>query len=579
MTLTKTNTSLLPDRDDNRGAIMVIGIFMACAMVALMWYMIGLGDAFIWRDRSQEAADAMAFSSAAIHAHGMNIIAFLNIVMSILAAIYLLAAIIYNLTDFLLLLTGRNDDYCFFAQVVIDFHGIHEENSCQVRDDIKDLIELVVAVFTGGSTSEDIGNSEFCDVAQVLQAIHDPLADDLGSCPSASPNHLIKKYEDNILGPINYWSAWLQTKVAQLAPWAGAVMGTYISYEGYVDRTDSSAHHRYGTALSPSMMPTDKADGYKLSEAQRSKDWLKPDGDPRIGLPVGEMRMGYLCYRDAKYAPKWIMSKLPFLSNIPVISSVFNWLIDKLAAGIESWYCSNDSEGVPMFKWGSDILYWSSIPIFPFGNFYYDLKERVPPYSFKYKGNQFWNDQKTGGPKIMTEYAQNGNDWMQVWGMVLPFNRDEEHDSEHRVGFTQGVGGGNAVSYTESHNSRDLYTEGKNVYYSAAEFFLNKDCQWEDFECNDTPDDNLNNATFSMKWRSRLRRVHSPAWGGAMLDWLHMSWATNAKLLQIMDFIHNYLLDDPQAKYTTAYKALKDGEQHKAKNYLEAASLVPDIVH
>jgi hypothetical protein len=576
--MTLTHPTILPHKDDNRGAIMVIGIFMACAMIALMWYMIGLGDSLIWRDRSQEAADSIAFSSAAIHAHGMNIIAFINIVMSILVAIYLLAAIVYNLTDFLLLLTGRTDDWCFFAQIVFD-PWPNLENSCQVRDDIKKLIELVLAFFTGGATAEDIGNNEFCDAAGILQAIHDPLADDLGSCPSASPGHLINKYEQNILGPVNYWGAKLQVQVAKLAPVVGAVMGTYVAYDGYTDHTDANAQHKYGTAISPSMMPTSAGDGYSLSEAQRSMDWLQPSGDPRLGLPVGTMRMGYLCYRDAAYAPKWLMSKMTFLANMPIIGQVFNWLIKKLANSIESWYCANDSEGVPLFKTASDLLYYLSIPIFPFGNFWYDLQERVPPYAFDYKGNPFWNSEKTGGPKVMVEYAQNGNDWMQVWGVVLPFNRKELNDSEHRVGFTQGKGGGKAVSYKESQNSRDLYTEGKNVYYSAAEFYLNKDCAWDDFDCNSSAADNLNNATFSMKWRSRLRRVHSPAWGGAMLNWLKLDFTTNAKLLQVMDFIHTYLLDDPQAKYTTAFKALKDGENHKAKAYLEDKSLVPDIFH
>ena len=49
---------------DNNGAIMVLGIFMACAMIGLTWEFIGLGDAMIWRDRSQEAADAAATARA-----------------------------------------------------------------------------------------------------------------------------------------------------------------------------------------------------------------------------------------------------------------------------------------------------------------------------------------------------------------------------------------------------------------------------------------------------------------------------------------------------------------------------------
>src|ERR1019366_6590532 len=95
---------------DNRGAIMVLGIFMACAMVGMMWYIIGIGDAVIWRDRSQEAADSMAFSSAAVHARGMNMISFINMVFAIVVGLYLVAAVIYNVLDFMILITGRTDD-------------------------------------------------------------------------------------------------------------------------------------------------------------------------------------------------------------------------------------------------------------------------------------------------------------------------------------------------------------------------------------------------------------------------------------------------------------------------------------
>ncbi len=585
-------SSVARSRSDNRGAIMVIGIFMACAMVGMMWYMVGIGDALIWRDRSQEAADSIAFSSAAIHAHSMNIIAFLNIVMAILVAIYLLAAIVYNLTDFLLLITGRNDDCGSFWRCLLHL----EQNSCDVRDKIKDLIELVLAFFTGGATAEDVANSEFCDAAQILQLIHDPLADDLGSQASGSPMHLIKKYEDYILGPVNYYSAKLQRGIAELGPWAGAVMGSYVGYN-YVDRTNGE--HRIGTALSPSMMSASKVNGYKISEAQKSIDWLKSDDDVRIGLPVGELRMGYLCYRDFKWLPNLIISKLG-IGQIPFIGAVIQKVIDGLATSVEDWYCAPEQsgsgwtmnpkgQGFAQFVIADDTILsgppgWA---IVDFGNPYYDLQLRVPPYSFDYKGH-FWKDEKVGGPKVMMEYAQNNNDWMQVWGFVIPFNRAgmandrEVNDAEHRVAIAGAIKDG---KWNESHNSRTLYSEIKNIYYASAEFYLDKDKTWTDLDVNDTADSKMYSATFSLKWRTRLRRVHSPAWGGEMLKWIQggtglpVSLMTNANFIKAMDFLSNYVWDDPQAKYTTAWKALKDGEKHKAKNYMDADSLVKDALH
>src|SRR5207244_1696084 len=53
---------------DSRGAIMVMGVFMCCIIVAAMWYLAGVGDSLVFRERAQEAADASAFGAAALHA-------------------------------------------------------------------------------------------------------------------------------------------------------------------------------------------------------------------------------------------------------------------------------------------------------------------------------------------------------------------------------------------------------------------------------------------------------------------------------------------------------------------------------
>ena len=64
------------------GAIMVMGIFMCSCLVGALWYLAGIGDAILLRERAQEAADAMAFSDAALHARGMNLIVLVNLVMA-----------------------------------------------------------------------------------------------------------------------------------------------------------------------------------------------------------------------------------------------------------------------------------------------------------------------------------------------------------------------------------------------------------------------------------------------------------------------------------------------------------------
>jgi len=80
----------MPTRDDapdglltdERGAVMVMGIFMCSCLVGALWYLAGIGDAILYRERMQEAADAVAFSDAALHARGMNLLVLVNLIMA-----------------------------------------------------------------------------------------------------------------------------------------------------------------------------------------------------------------------------------------------------------------------------------------------------------------------------------------------------------------------------------------------------------------------------------------------------------------------------------------------------------------
>jgi hypothetical protein len=74
-------------RDDERGAILVLGVFMCACMVAVLWYLAGIADAVLYRERLQEAADATVFSAAALNARGMNLIVLLNLIMASVLAV------------------------------------------------------------------------------------------------------------------------------------------------------------------------------------------------------------------------------------------------------------------------------------------------------------------------------------------------------------------------------------------------------------------------------------------------------------------------------------------------------------
>lgn len=66
---------------------MLPGIFMMLFLVAALYALTGLGRTMIMREGMQDAADAAAFSAAIMHARGMNLIAFINLLMMILVSV------------------------------------------------------------------------------------------------------------------------------------------------------------------------------------------------------------------------------------------------------------------------------------------------------------------------------------------------------------------------------------------------------------------------------------------------------------------------------------------------------------
>ncbi len=72
---------------DQRGAIAVLALLMTVCLVGALYYVVGIGQAVLLRERLQDAADAGAYSSAAILARGMNLLALINLIMSALLAV------------------------------------------------------------------------------------------------------------------------------------------------------------------------------------------------------------------------------------------------------------------------------------------------------------------------------------------------------------------------------------------------------------------------------------------------------------------------------------------------------------
>lgn len=66
-------------RDEN-GAILIAGIFVSAFLVGALYMLVGASTAMQHGERMQDAADSAAFSSAQLHAKGMNLIVLNNMV-------------------------------------------------------------------------------------------------------------------------------------------------------------------------------------------------------------------------------------------------------------------------------------------------------------------------------------------------------------------------------------------------------------------------------------------------------------------------------------------------------------------
>ena len=82
---------------DQSGAVMMTGLGMACFLIGALWFIIGVGDAIVFRDTMQETADHAAFTSAVLHAKGMNFISACNLIMLALFAIHIIMGIIHDI--------------------------------------------------------------------------------------------------------------------------------------------------------------------------------------------------------------------------------------------------------------------------------------------------------------------------------------------------------------------------------------------------------------------------------------------------------------------------------------------------
>ncbi len=553
-------------RADQEGAVLVMGLFMGCLLVAALWYVIGVGDALIWHDQNQEAADAIAFSSAAMHARGMNYIAAINLFMAAITAVYLVLRFLQGFLHAILSVTGWPDvppsgsylnvdgqilgEMCNPLGKPVSKCGIAIPDECLadvatngemnqinklknpntsklVKDAIKNALTALSNHRSDYCMERSINKVEDRAAIPIIGEFIDPILDALAYGLQYPffflTRDVIPPYIDDVMMKLMPPLGRVGSAVAVGAPWAASLFSSIDGGDGY---------GKIGVSLSLSMGPMEgalKHNGGSETEvghvpyefqkafwkAKVEDHSLAQNIDNRLGLPVQNKNFDDLCKAVVETATDDAAKAITSLPGMSAIRTEIDWvlkfppvhfLLGKIADAAKALWCTGTDE-----FWSFDqkhSKFWESY-------------EHLP-----YKNDQ--NDLHTGW-KSMVSYAADGNDWMQVWAIELAGDYAESAAKAVAAGGWQKAGKDNP-------NPTSLYVAEAEFYYDC-----NEERAWKDCSDSDKPVLNLN-------WRARLRRFRSP---------------------DVLPFLANWLLEDlfnNDAVQERILNAIKYGRPDKPKD-------------
>jgi hypothetical protein len=478
---------------DQGGAVMLIGLFLALAVIGGLWCLIGIGNAILAREVSQEAADSAAFTNAVIHARGMNLIAFINIIVMALTMAYLLLTWFDVVLSTVMLLTGTwefGPNWCVWHYVtwVVDI------------------------------------NLNYCQYARNVAKIERPVF------------QLDKKIFEQLkrVGPPLFE---LQNWVATAVPYLGteAAVLTATDYQRPVTLSFSLSNFPGGGAIRPlhKFNLLDKLPYFATASGANALQ------DRRIGLPVEGEPAFQLCVRGARFPLEWLKTtagsnamvagkSFQQWTNTEPLGTLMNAAFQTIGETNHFLFCnekktpppsqinqcalqqedSSDSIELLVRDWRAALSTSNEALrlVFYFGLM--GAKGNVND-KFYLKEDQFWNmgwptkapeAGYAAGPKTMSQYAYNGNDWMQVWAVsAAPVDSDTFASRIVRMPATIFGRGAEASAQAASSGESPAFR----VFLAQAEFYY--DCRgvWESNYCN-----KAGAAVYQMRWRARMRRFH-----------------------------------------------------------------------
>lgn len=408
---------------DSRGAVLMVGLFMACFLIGSLWFLIGVGEAVVYRDKAQEVADVAVFASATVHARGMNMIAAINLIMLMMVSLYLI---------------------CCIVVYIMQLIHIALASVC--------TIACIASYGTGCGCFKAV--KKFKEATNKVEKVRDAVK-------------AINKTALPVLSKT-------QTVIAVLMPHLGQVSNLKMA----------ANYDHLGLSMSPSMIPgvglssilsgSSSSDGSPILNFAKnflgSKSPVNVGGKNqanttnqgnRLGLPVVHNKMNKLCdvaaYKISD-AAGGALNKVSAVGEAQendsdgTVSSVMSTLGGGFGNKLTSMFCNEQGQSKANWYATMNPISW-------------------PPW-IKKQGNDssFW---KSNGPKGMYNPAKNGSDWESVWS-VVPGKFDADDVPQHIA-----MGG-----YEFNHNPKAV---NNLVYFAQAEFYYDCDNKWNETVCNGEP--------------------------------------------------------------------------------------------
>ena len=410
-----------------QGAVMVMALMFACAMTGALWYVIGIGDAIVFRDRMQEAADAAAFSAAVVHARGMNFIVVINVIMFVMTLVYMVLAIITDIAQILQAFFGKpgwfaspeSTDCTFGIPCSLNFVGVgscHYAAPCVLAEALPYIGEILAA--TNGC----------CDVAGLADPIESIVADNV------FPDYynVVKRVMPLLQDAQHVTAAWL-------APYGAEAAAIYFSTQ----YTLPGGSTPIGGELSLSLIPDSSIQGALGGNPATGEEAKYRFSANKIGLPVESLKFQELCKRTVTLPVIWVENALGLPS---IINTILNAIVGAVADAMASRYCGDGPDGTPPADHNSDT------------------------------DAQFWGRE---GSKDVYGAAKNGNDWMQDWAFT--FNQKQDTYQS----------GASLPSRMKTSLGLVSGTPTLQMYVAQAEIYYDCDDTWESDACDAADDPHM----------------------------------------------------------------------------------------